>query len=143
MHLASASPGVPVPCKELARAGRMPERFLLQILRSLVTHGLLQSTRGVDGGYYLSREATQITVRDIVEAFDNSLESVVPVLDGFTAGTRTRLLTTLQMASQRARQELQKVSIADLLACNHGVDGLAIVPQPIAASPPAVNAAQT
>ena len=40
----------PIPCSRLAAEGRMPERFLLQVLRNLVTHGILQSTRGVGGG---------------------------------------------------------------------------------------------
>jgi Rrf2 family protein len=47
----SDASGYPVPCSRLAAEGKMPERFLLQILRSLVTHGILGSTRGVDGGY--------------------------------------------------------------------------------------------
>jgi Rrf2 family protein len=95
----------------------MPERFLLQILRGLVTRGVLQSTRGADGGYYLSRGANQITICDIVEAFDNSLDPAVPLLEMFAAGARTRLFSTLQNASQAARQELQKVTVADLVAC--------------------------
>lgn len=37
----------PIPCSKLASEGKMPERFLLQILRNLVTHGILRSTRGV------------------------------------------------------------------------------------------------
>lgn len=32
----------PVPCSQLASEGKMPERFLLQILRNLVTHGILR-----------------------------------------------------------------------------------------------------
>ncbi|HWB00312.1 MAG TPA: Rrf2 family transcriptional regulator, partial [Pirellulales bacterium] len=47
LQLARADGSRPVPCSQLASQGQMPERFLLQILRSLVTHGILQSTRGV------------------------------------------------------------------------------------------------
>ena len=50
LQLAEAPAGVPIPCSRLAKAGEMPERFLLQVLRNLVNHGLLKSTRGVDGG---------------------------------------------------------------------------------------------
>ena len=56
LQLAQNSPSGPVPCGRLAAQGAMPERFLLQILRSLVTHGILKSTRGVDGGYVLWKE---------------------------------------------------------------------------------------
>ena len=38
-----------IPCHQIAAAGDMPERFLLQILRSLAGAGLLQSSRGIEG----------------------------------------------------------------------------------------------
>ena len=57
LQLAESDSRTPVPCSKLASQGAMPERFLLQILRNLVNHGILQSTRGVDGGYALLRIA--------------------------------------------------------------------------------------
>ena len=115
LHLARTAPGVPVPCRKLAQANKMPERFLLQILRSMVNRGLLQSARGVDGGYFLARMPQQISLCDIVEAFDNSLDAVPPIFDGLRPEIKERLWNTLQKASRLARQELQKVTIADLL----------------------------
>jgi hypothetical protein len=53
----------------------MPERFLLQILRVLVTHGILRSTRGVDGGYALTKPADQISLLEVIEAIDGPLDS--------------------------------------------------------------------
>ena len=63
----------PVPCSELSRLGSMPERFLLQIMRHLVTAGLAKSTRGVDGGYRLSKPLSQISLLDVAEAIDGPL----------------------------------------------------------------------
>jgi Rrf2 family transcriptional regulator, cysteine metabolism repressor len=116
LRLGRGAPGVPIPCSQLAQDGRMPERFLLQILRSLVTHGLLHSTRGVEGGYYLARPADEITLRDIVESFDHPLEPSVPALDGLPEPVRQRLLQTLDRVSEAARQELQKLTVAELLS---------------------------
>jgi Rrf2 family protein len=96
----------------------MPERFLLQILRSLVTHGLLHSTRGVEGGYCLARPPEQISLRDIVEAFDHPLQPSVPLLDGLPVSVRQRLLETLEQVSTAARQELQKLTVAELLSAS-------------------------
>jgi len=115
LHLARAAPGVPVPCSQLAREGRLPERFLLQILRCLVTHGLLQSTRGVDGGYFLARRPEQMTLLDIVEAFDNPLDPGMPDLDGMSPGVRSSILRTLHDIAHASRVELQKLTVADLL----------------------------
>ena len=63
----------PVPCSELSRLGSMPERFLLQLMRHLVTAGLAKSTRGVDGGYRLSKPLSQISLLDVAEAIDGPL----------------------------------------------------------------------
>jgi Rrf2 family protein len=115
LQLARGERGVPIPCSQLANEGHMPERFLLQILRSLVTHGLLCSTRGVDGGYYLARPADQISLRDIVEAFDNPLNSNIPVLEELAPDVRKRIFTSLNGASDAAHEVLGKLSMADLM----------------------------
>jgi Rrf2 family protein len=93
----------------------MPERFLLQILRSLVTRGLLCSTRGVDGGYCLARPADQISLRDIIEAFDNPLSPGIPALDALPPEVRKRILSSLHGASAAAHNELEKLTMADLM----------------------------
>ena len=75
LQLARAETSRPVPCSRLATEGRMPERFLLQILRSLVTHGILRSTRGVDGGYSLRRNPGDISLLEVIEAVDGPMNS--------------------------------------------------------------------
>ena len=72
LALAQAESDGPVPCSKLAAEGKMPERFLLQILRSLVTHGILRSTRGVDGGYALVRPAEEISLLEVIEAIEQA-----------------------------------------------------------------------
>ena len=67
IQLAQTNSGAPVPCSRLASEGHMPERFLLQILRNLVTHGILHSTRGVDGGYSLERKPDDISLLDLID----------------------------------------------------------------------------
>jgi Rrf2 family transcriptional regulator, cysteine metabolism repressor len=122
LQLAGGERGVPIPCSKLASDGQMPERFLLQILRSLVTHGLLQSTRGVDGGYCLARPPEQISLRDIVASFDNPLNPSVPELEGLSPEARKRVMITLSHASTAAHQELGKLTMADLLRANRPAD---------------------
>jgi Rrf2 family protein len=120
LQLARESAGVPVSCSQLSRVGQLPKRFLLQILRKLVTHGVLRSTRGADGGYYLSRPADQITLRDIVEAFDGPSEYELPALPGFSSTARLRVLRALREMSEAGRAELAKLSLADLLRPSAG-----------------------
>jgi Rrf2 family transcriptional regulator, cysteine metabolism repressor len=118
--LARRTPGVAVPSGELAREGKMPERFLLQVLRSLVKADVLCSTRGAEGGYFLAREASRITLRDIFEAFDGSLEVSLPTPRYSAWQTDACLLAALQNAACAARDELQNVTLADLLRGDAG-----------------------
>ena len=123
LQLARAEPNVPIPCSQLASEGQMPERFLLQILRSLVTHGVLTSTRGVEGGYCLARPPAEITLCDIVDAFENPLAPSLPELEGVLPSVRDRLMLTLRCVSSAARKELERLSLADLLKLDGDVEG--------------------
>jgi Rrf2 family protein len=120
LQLARTGFARPVPCSRLAAEGQMPERFLLQILRSLVTHGILGSTRGVGGGYLLRRDPADISLLEVIEAIDGPLES--PPLDhqGLPEVSRTKLECALRDITELSRRELQAVSLAHLLP---GVDG--------------------
>ena len=73
IELARAEPNCPVPCSRLAKHGNLPERYLPQVLRQLVTRGILNSTIGVDGGYCLCKSPAEITLLDIIDSFDNAL----------------------------------------------------------------------
>jgi Rrf2 family transcriptional regulator, cysteine metabolism repressor len=114
--LARGERNVPIPCSQLAREGGLPERFLLQVLRNLVNRGVLHSTRGVDGGYYLARPPTHISILQIIEAFENPLDTSMPALAGMSSEGRALILAKLRHASDAARYELQKLTIADLIS---------------------------
>src|SRR4026209_54956 len=82
LQLAKNESSEPVPCSQLASTGNMPERFLLQILRNLVTHGILRSTRGVDGGYSLVRSPEQISLLEVIEAIEGPYDSGTSLGEG-------------------------------------------------------------
>lgn len=121
LQLAQCDSGEPVPCSRLAAEGAMPERFLLQILRSLVTHGILQSTRGVEGGYTLDRRPEEISLLDIIEAVDGPMITKLPFADSLPNESQTRLRDALQEIATTARRQLQDVKIAHLIASNGSV----------------------
>jgi Rrf2 family protein len=101
----------------------MPERFLLQVLRQMVNHGLLKSTRGVDGGYRLIRPADEISLLHIVEATDGPMTSVLPPLDGMPEGSRNLLVDVVRDITRAVSERLSKTSLADLLAATDLRDG--------------------
>lgn len=63
---------------EIARARRIPARFLEAILLQLKQNGIARSVRGKSGGYTLARPAHKITVADIVRIFDPDALTLAP-----------------------------------------------------------------
>jgi Rrf2 family protein len=115
IELARAEPNCPVPCSRLAKHGNLPERYLPQVLRQLVTHGILNSTIGVDGGYCLCKSPSEITLLDIVDSFDNALRLSVPEMQGLPENAHRRLVSTIEQVIGIARQELSRLTVADML----------------------------
>jgi Rrf2 family protein len=63
----------PMLISELADRERLPKKFLEAILLELKRHGLLHSKKGRGGGYYLSRQPSQVTVGEVIRILDGPL----------------------------------------------------------------------
>ena len=63
----------PVPLPSVAETEEIPEQFLDQIVSKLRKAGFVQSVRGVNGGYMLSRPANEITVGSLVRLLEGTL----------------------------------------------------------------------
>ncbi len=70
IELAVASGGVLVPAEQLARDQVVPPRHLELIMTELRRAGLVQSTRGPEGGFSLARPADQISLAEVVSAIN-------------------------------------------------------------------------
>lgn len=115
LQLAQHDRGTPVPCSKLAATGQMPERFLLQILRSLVTHGILSSTRGVDGGYALERPIDEISLLEVIEAIDGPLNAAPSPAKGMPDESHRLLTDAIQDITSTTRRELAAIKLASLI----------------------------
>ncbi len=116
LQLAQADQKDPISCSKLAAAGDMPERFLLQILRNLVNHGILQSTRGVEGGYSLVRSPESISLLDIIEAIDGPVDTKMSLGNSLNGEAQNRLQEALRSIASSARSQLEQVKVAHLVA---------------------------
>ena len=67
----------PVSAREIAERRSIPPRFLEQLFVPLRRAGLVTAIRGAKGGFVLTREPSQITVLDVVEALEGSLTASV------------------------------------------------------------------
>src|SRR5262245_45663545 len=115
LQLAQLEADAPVPCSKLASEGKMPERFLLQILRNLVTHGILRSTRGVDGGYALVRPADQISLLEVIEAIEGPYDATLEMGEGLSANAQQKLQEALSGVTRSTRKQLEAIKLSQLL----------------------------
>lgn len=66
----------PVLLREIARRQGISEKYLSNLINPLKATGLLETTRGVHGGYVLGKAPSEITMRDIVQAVEGALSLV-------------------------------------------------------------------
>ena len=68
--------GEPISIKSISERQGVPEAYLEQLMPMLKRAGLVKSTRGVQGGYALSRSAAQISIGEILRALEGGLNLV-------------------------------------------------------------------
>ncbi len=68
--------GRPTQIKNICKRQKMSQRYLEQILNKIQKAGLLKGKRGPQGGYTLSKDPSEITVSDIINAAQGP---IVPV----------------------------------------------------------------
>lgn len=77
----------PASAREIAERRKIPARFLEQLFVALRRADLVSAVRGARGGFVLSRDPSQITTLEIVEALEGPLTaSVCDSERGFECG---------------------------------------------------------
>jgi len=72
-ELARRGDAAPVPIGEIARAREIPVQFLEGLFATLRRAGILQSQRGVKGGYSFARPPAEVTLLEVVELLEGEL----------------------------------------------------------------------
>lgn len=66
----------PIFLRDIARSEEISEKYLSQIIIPLKAKGLVTTFRGAHGGYILSRHASEIRLREIIEPLEGDLSLV-------------------------------------------------------------------
>ncbi len=105
-----------IKTESVATAQQIPLAFLLNILAELRTAGLVQSRRGVDGGYKLARPSADITIADVIRAVDGPLANIAGARpeDMEYGGAAASLRDTWVALRATMRSVLEAVSLDDL-----------------------------
>jgi Rrf2 family transcriptional regulator, iron-sulfur cluster assembly transcription factor len=78
--LARASEGQALLGRELSILANVPASYLAKILLDLKRLGIVDATRGSNGGYRLVRPASEVHLAEIVETFEGSLNTAACIL---------------------------------------------------------------
>ncbi len=116
IYLAQQPAGQKVLLSEMAAAVEAPSNFLAKIMQDFSRSGLVDSSRGSGGGFSLSRTASSISLREVVEAVEGPI-----ILNRCLIGQGTckrdgwcQVHRVWRKAQQQMVDTLESVSIAQL-----------------------------
>ncbi len=81
IDLSQQDPDSYTPLKEIAARQEISEKYLENILKSLVTQGFILGLRGKGGGYRLTKSPEEYTLGSILHATEGSLAAVACLED--------------------------------------------------------------
>ncbi len=107
----------PVFLKDIAGSEEISEKYLSQIIIPLKAKGLVTTFRGAHGGYLLSRPASEIKLREIVEPLEGDLSLVDCVGNSHLCGKSTACVTrdVWEGMSTLLRDYLDGITLDDLI----------------------------
>ncbi len=112
----AAAGDVPIKREAIAGAQGIPVPFLEQILLALKRAGIVSTRRGPDGGYWLSRPASEVTLGEIIRAVEGPLANVQGARpeDVAYAGSAVALQEVWIAVRANLRAVLDEVTLDDL-----------------------------
>ena len=117
----------PVKAAHVAGAQYIPVRFLENILTQLRLAGIVESVRGKEGGYRLSRPPLDISVGEVVRLIQGPMSVIECAEAGAGAGCPLRVGCVLLPMWERAHQAMMAVfdetSLQDLVDQEREADG--------------------
>lgn len=106
--------------RKLADATSIPLPVLASVLHQLVNHELVNSLRGVQGGYRLARSANAISLVDVIEAIDGPprltqcCSSHADAKEPCTLEPRCRITAPMQRVHQGLLEFMSKIVLAQI-----------------------------
>src|SRR4051794_1187870 len=106
----------PIASHHIAQARGIPERFLLKVLKPLVSARVLTSIKGPNGGYKLARQPNDITMLEILEAVDGPIRGQAPFSEENSSPLNAKLETICKNSADAVRKTREKIRISDLVS---------------------------
>jgi FeS assembly SUF system regulator len=103
--------------RDIAIESHVPAPTVSKVLKLLARKGLLEAHRGVNGGFKLARRPDQITLAEIVAAFEGAI-ALTDCASGPAGQCGLERLcparTTIRRVNELVRDTLRQVTLADV-----------------------------
>jgi Rrf2 family protein len=118
VELAIQDGETPVSAGAIAQKYALPAPFVEKILHQLKASGLVLSRKGRGGGYLLAGDPTSVTVREVLEALEESLDLVgcIGSESDCTVSGSCPTRHAWETIDRRFKELLGSLSLADLVA---------------------------
>jgi Rrf2 family protein len=114
-YMTEQDSNVPVASHVIAKARKIPERFLLKVLKPLVSARVLLSVKGPNGGYRLAKAPSEISLLEILEAVDGPIRGLAPLSGEKKNGPLNGKLETIcKDSADQLRKYLSGVKVSQL-----------------------------
>jgi Rrf2 family protein len=127
VHIARNQSDGPVQGRLISEAYDIPSEYLFKILLRLVNAGIITSAPGRRGGYQLGKKPAEITLLEIVEAIEGTIDYMADDRDSFTTGKAgaSCLVSLFGQAIELMRGLLRKKTLHDMLVAVENDERLA------------------
>jgi Rrf2 family iron-sulfur cluster assembly transcriptional regulator len=106
----------PVPLTDISERQEISLSYLEQLFAKLRKQKLVNSVRGPGGGYFLGKEAKQISVREVIAAVDESVDATrCQGKGGCQSGTRCLTHHLWSDLSDRIESFLSDITLGELV----------------------------
>ena len=108
----------PVPVKDVAQRQEISDRYLENLMTSLVSQGLVTSIRGKGGGFALARKPADIRLSEVIRVVEGSL-APVHCVDNPSECSRSENCVTFEIwrtIKSALTEVLDSITLQDMVA---------------------------
>lgn len=119
VHLARHEAEGYISVDNIAKAQKIPPKFLEQLMLALKRAHFVHSAKGQHGGYSLAKSPKQITLAEVIRLFDGALAPTESVSENFYESTPIEkeqgLVEVFKDIRNYVSHKLETTSIADVM----------------------------
>jgi Rrf2 family protein len=116
LYMAKQPYGKVITSDEIIEALKVPPQSFLLVLKNLRKHGLIMSSRGTGGGFFLTKPLSQISLLQVIEAAQGKIVANYCLEEGFHCENKSscRVHPVWRQVQKQVESILVNITIEDL-----------------------------